>query len=173
MQRLALKQRIDQQITAKAVSLLSPKTLGAVATMCPFGFNKKLINYLLNDAFSEQIADGDFEFLQGKNLLVELIDAGCFIGISYLNHRLLCNYFDSVSIASDATLSLNSYDAILLIEQTIDPDTLFFQRKLKISGDTELAHQAKNTIDTLDQERIPKVVLRLASLYRERFALST
>jgi O2-independent ubiquinone biosynthesis accessory factor UbiT len=173
MQRLAQKQRIDQRITAKVASLLSPKSLGTIATMCPFGFNKKLISYLLNDAFVEQVADGDFEFLQGRNLMVELIDAGCFIGISYVNQRLLCNYFDSVSITSDATLSLNSYDAILLIEQTIDPDTLFFQRKLKISGDTELAHQAKNTIDTLDQERIPKVVLRLASLYRERFALST
>jgi predicted lipid carrier protein YhbT len=166
MQLLSLKQTIDKKITRKAAPLLSPKTLGRIANMCPFGFNKQLISYFLNYAFAEQVADGDFEFLQENSLLIEIIDAKCFIGISYQLNQLVCDYFDSVTTPSNATLSIRTFDAIQLIEQSVDPDTLFFQRKLKISGDTELAHQAKNTIDTLDQKRIPSALLKLVSLYK-------
>ncbi len=173
MQLLALKQSIDKQLAKRATPLLSPRRLGKIANMCPFGFNKKLISLVLNYAFAEQVADGDFKFLQGNNLLIEIIDAECFVGISYQPDQLVCDYFDSVPTQSNATLSINTFDAIQLIEQSVDPDTLFFQRKLKISGDTELAHQAKNTIDTLDQNRIPSALLKLISFYKQRVTLAT
>jgi predicted lipid carrier protein YhbT len=54
------------------------------------------------------------------------------------------------------------------VQQEVDPDTLFFQRKLKINGDTELAHHVKNTIDTLDPEVIPGFMLTLMEQYKLR-----
>jgi O2-independent ubiquinone biosynthesis accessory factor UbiT len=36
-----------------------------------------------------------------------------------------------------------------------DPDTLFFQRRLVIEGDTELGLGVKNFLDGLDEERLP------------------
>jgi predicted lipid carrier protein YhbT len=36
-----------------------------------------------------------------------------------------------------------------------DPDTLFFQRRLTIEGDTELGLEVKNILDALDHENLP------------------
>lgn len=42
-----------------------------------------------------------------------------------------------------------------------DPDSLFFQRRLRIEGDTELGLEVKNLMDSLDLDELPKIV-RLA-----------
>ena len=164
---------MNHRLMPKLSSLLAPNNLGKLATKVPLRFNQKLVEFFLNKAFEEQIEDGDFEFLQGEELLIEFIDAKIFVGISFADNQLVCSYFDSVAINSTATLSINTYDAIQLIEQEIDPDTLFFQRKLKIRGNTELAHQAKNTIDTLDQSKIPSFIIKLANFYKNKFAKVT
>ena len=36
-----------------------------------------------------------------------------------------------------------------------DPDTLFFQRRLMIEGDTELGLGLKNLLDSIDTEQLP------------------
>ena len=43
-----------------------------------------------------------------------------------------------------------------LATQQVDPDTLFFRRKLLVTGDTELGLQLKNLLDTIElKERMP------------------
>ena len=45
----------------------------------------------------------------------------------------------------------------------VDPDTLFFRRKLAIEGNTELGLTLKNFLDSQDPEQlIPAPVYRLA-----------
>ncbi|MEF1307042.1 SCP2 sterol-binding domain-containing protein, partial [Vibrio owensii] len=39
-----------------------------------------------------------------------------------------------------------------------DPDTLFFQRRLSIEGDTELGLEVKNLMDSVDLEQLPKAM---------------
>ncbi|HFB66513.1 MAG TPA: sterol-binding protein, partial [Aeromonadales bacterium] len=75
------------------------------------------------------------------------------------------------SLESDVTLSIATEDAISLVQQEIDPDTLFFQRKLKISGDTDLAHHIKNTMDTLDLNSLPGVLMKLMAFYKENILM--
>lgn len=47
-----------------------------------------------------------------------------------------------------------------------DPDTLFFQRRLRIEGDTELGLYVKNLMDSIDLDTMPPLLknglLRLA-----------
>jgi len=170
MELSILKKRLDNRISTDFKPLLLPKILGKVATGVPAGLNRKVIEYVLNQAFEEQVKEGDFTFLTDEQLQIEISDANIFVGISFIDERLICTHFNSSAGPATATLSINVFDAIQLIEQVIDPDTLFFQRKLKIQGDTELAHQAKNTIDTLDQSRLPSFLIYLLRFYKDRFA---
>lgn len=38
-----------------------------------------------------------------------------------------------------------------------DPDTLFFQRRLSIQGDTELGLEVKNLLDNIDFDNMPDI----------------
>ncbi|WP_438438587.1 ubiquinone anaerobic biosynthesis accessory factor UbiT [Hydrogenophilus thermoluteolus] len=48
-----------------------------------------------------------------------------------------------------------------LIAQEEDSDTLFFQRRLRVSGDTALGLFIKNTLDALPREAVPALFFSL------------
>ena len=56
---------------------------------------------------------------------------------------------------ADATISGNLKEFLQLTARTEDPDTLFFQRRLQIEGDTELSLEVKNLLDGVDQDGLP------------------
>lgn len=167
MNPLAYIPAFESKLTPLISKLFSPLRLVKIASKMPLILNQRVTEKLLNKAFFEQIEDGDFDFLSQRQLQIEVIDAKLFVGLSFNNGKIGCSHFGVESFDADATLSINSLDAILLAEQQIDPDTLFFQRKLKIRGDTELAHHVKNTIDTLDPEVIPKFLIKLIGFYKQ------
>ncbi len=47
---------------------------------------------------------------------------------------------------------------VLIAARKEDPDTLFFQRRLRIEGDTELGLEVKNLMDSIDLELLPAPV---------------
>ena len=51
--------------------------------------------------------------------------------------------------APDVTISASARDFAALARRRVDPDTLFFSRRLVIEGDTELGLIVKNTLDAL------------------------
>jgi predicted lipid carrier protein YhbT len=67
------------------------------------------------------------------------------------------------------------YDYLTLISRREDADTLFFQRRLKMEGDTELGLYVKNLLDGLDVESLSIyepadfIVQRGVSLYERLF----
>jgi predicted lipid carrier protein YhbT len=46
-----------------------------------------------------------------------------------------------------------AWDYAALAAREADPDTLFFNRRLVVEGDTEIALLVKNTLDTIDIPR--------------------
>ena len=164
----AVTSHIQQTLEPVLSPFIRPLVLSRIATRMPMKLNTVVVEKLLNSAFSEQISDGDFEFLEGRALQVEVSDANLFIGLSFSRNRITCFHFNNLACPADATLSIDTLNAINLIQQEVDPDTLFFQRKLKINGDTELAHHVKNTIDTLDPEVIPGFILKVITSYKTR-----
>ena len=56
----------------------------------------------------------------------------------------------------DVTLSANVPELILVAAGKEDPDTLFFQRKLRIEGDTELGLEVKNLLLSIELDSLPK-----------------
>lgn len=163
---LSLVANLADRMQPLAKSALAPQSLAKLATIVPFRVNALLIQSMLNKVFSEQMEDGDFEHLLNRSLQVEIIDARLYMSLGFDGQQILCQHFCKQAVAADATLSVMSSDAIDLIRQEVDPDTLFFQRKLKIAGDTELAHHIKNTIDTINPATIPQSILRLLMGYQ-------
>lgn len=52
------------------------------------------------------------------------------------------------------TISATAHDFFRLALRQEDPDTLFFNRRLTIEGDTELGVLVKNTLDSLEPQRL-------------------
>lgn len=50
----------------------------------------------------------------------------------------------------DATIAGTAHEFLLLAARREDADTLFFQRRLKMSGDTELGLYLKNFLDAFE-----------------------
>jgi len=158
--------RLQHRLQPILSGLLKPQNFTRLALIMPSKINYAVVATLLNNAFSEQIETKEFEFLEGNILQFQITDAKLFVGISYLQNRLICTHMQDSPCQADVSLSIDTLNAIQLIQQEVDPDTLFFRRKLKIKGDTELAHHVKNTIDTLNPEVIPKFIISLLNGYR-------
>ncbi|SES73824.1 ubiquinone anaerobic biosynthesis accessory factor UbiT [Thorsellia anophelis] len=113
---------------------------------------KLLINQVLSDAFNHalqvSIREGEFDFLRDKWLKIEISDLDFSWSITYKNHKLII----ANPIVNQAVLSGDSQALLLIAAQVVDADTLFFQRRLRIEGDTEFALEVKNTLDAIDRE---------------------
>ena len=128
-----------------------PRLLSLPLTKVPFPIQKKLLVKALEQVLKEALVEGDCDFLKNKWLAVKVEDLGIEWYFSYSNNEqiLLSSCEDEdVSI----TGSLNAF--ILLAARIEDPDTLFFQRKLLVEGDTELGLEVKNLLDSLDIESL-------------------
>ncbi|MCX2959749.1 MAG: SCP2 sterol-binding domain-containing protein, partial [Serratia symbiotica] len=56
---------------------------------------------------------------------------------------------------ADVSFSGDANNLILNAVRKQDPDTLLFQRRLQIEGDTELGLYVKNLMDAIEQESVP------------------
>ncbi len=142
--------KIRTQLVQNAASILrSPIHL------LPKSVQKKALLDGLKLAFHEALEDGDFEFLEDKWLKVEIRDLNLRWFISYENDNLIVA--DNVK-HEDVSFSGDLNDLILIAGRKEDPDTLFFQRRLSIEGDTELGLEVKNLMDSVDLEQLPKAL---------------
>ncbi|WP_432722794.1 SCP2 sterol-binding domain-containing protein [Jeongeupia wiesaeckerbachi] len=89
--------------------------------------------------------DDDFDWLQGKRIRFELaeLDRGVTIGFTGIRFR-------GETPPADVTFAASFADYWAIARRDADPDTLFFQRRLTIAGDTELGLQLKNLLDATD-----------------------
>ncbi len=106
------------------------------------------------------LARGDLAALDGRVLAIELSDLelGFVVRVRAASLRIdpLC-----ANDAIEARVRGSLTDLLLLTSRLEDADTLFFQRRLSVSGDTELGLLARNLLDQLDWSQIP-LPLRIA-----------
>ncbi|RQW63869.1 ubiquinone anaerobic biosynthesis accessory factor UbiT [Vibrio viridaestus] len=118
---------------------------------------QKIVISLLESVCREGIQEGDFDFLEGKWLKVGIDDLNLYKLISFKQGRLVVDSL-SPDITPDVTFRGNLNDLVLIVGRMEDPDTLFFQRRLIIEGDTELGLEVKNILDNIDFEHLPKYI---------------
>ncbi|SHO55279.1 ubiquinone anaerobic biosynthesis accessory factor UbiT [Vibrio quintilis] len=116
----------------------------------------------LNIVFKEALEEGDFEFLENKWLKVEVKDLDVFWMIGYTGEGLIVSDQSmSDGLTADACFRGNLNDFVLIAGRKEDPDTLFFQRRLVIEGDTEFGLEIKNLIDGVDLDTLPAILKTL------------
>jgi predicted lipid carrier protein YhbT len=131
---------------AKSRHLLPP-LLAKPLALIPGRAHATVIAKLLDRLLARQIADGDLDFMTGRNLRVEIMDAGIGFNLAFDGKRLLAA---AGQRAPDLVFRGNVHDFLLLAARREDSDTLFFQRRLQIEGDTDMGLEIKNLLDAID-----------------------
>lgn len=91
--------------------------------------------------------DADFSFLEGRTVRIVIDDLGARATLRYAD-----GHFRPAPASGEADVSFRASAAnyLKLLRRSEDPDTLFFQRKLRIEGDTELGLTLKNLLDSVE-----------------------
>jgi predicted lipid carrier protein YhbT len=103
--------------------------------------------------------EGEIDFLDGKIVEVEIRDLSAKWYFTKIDQQLVM--LDEAKVLAvepeaDVVFSASVDALVLMASQKVDPDTLFFNRKLKITGDTELGLEIKNLFDQFDLELLDK-----------------
>jgi len=130
-----------------------PKPFGAVLSLLPTYPHSLLFSQALNLALGRIIQPDLLEPLHGKLISIRVTDAGIrlFFSINATGF-VACK----AGKTPDLTISASAYDFILLGTRKEDPDSLFFNRRLVVEGNTELGLIAKNALDAIE---LPKLEL--------------
>jgi predicted lipid carrier protein YhbT len=149
--------------TPHKLALLIPQKLASLPGIqylpwkTPFRLLPRLVQFAVverisNYLFKQQLIDGDLCFLENAVLRIQINDLAYDWQVSLEQNRLS---FSQGTDAADTTFTGNSKEFLLLASRREDPDTLFFQRRLSIEGNTELGLQVKNLIDSVDLDEFP------------------
>ena len=134
-----------------------PALVQQIEKQCPATVRSALLQQLLRLVFAKAALSGSLDFLQCKRLTIEVPDLQMHYDLGLDQKRMFWLNTAGTSaraITGEVFFRAESADLLLLLTQQVDPDTLFFQRRLTILGDTELGLQLKNYLDTLEPEQL-------------------
>ena len=124
-----------------------PAPLGAALARLPAYPGSLLLVTAINLALAKQLPDDVKALLHGKRISIRVRDARLGFDFTWNGQR----FAPSQPYAeADLTISANAQDFLLLAQRRQDPDTLFFNRRLVMEGDTELGLVVKNALDALE-----------------------
>lgn len=112
--------------------------------MMPASLNSAVAAMLLNHTFSGLLGEGELDFLAGKFLSIKIEDVGLELRVTLQGRRFISARAER---GADLVMAGEVYDFAMLATRREDPDTLFFNRRLKLGGDTELGLSLKNLLD--------------------------
>nr|WP_238485123.1 SCP2 domain-containing protein [Rahnella rivi] len=128
----------------------------------PFAVSRQVLQQVLSWQLRQALADGELDFLESRWLKIEVSDLNLSWQMSVSEGKLIVREQGE----ADVSFSGQANDLILIAARKEDPDTLFFQRRLRIEGDTELGLNVKNLMDSIDLDTMPALLknglLRLA-----------
>ena len=131
-----------------------PSLMSVPVKLTPFALKRQVLEQVLSWQFSQALADGELEFLDGRWLSIHVRDIGLKWYTSVENDKLIV----SQNAEADVSFSADASDLLMIAARKQDPDTLFFQRRLVIEGDTELGLYVKNLMDAIELEQMPKAL---------------
>ena len=141
-----------------------PPRVGSLRTLpgrlLPGRLHSQGLTLLLNRLLSEALAGGELDFLQDRVLQIEVMDLALDYRLTLDRGKLAAAAPGS---APDVRFGGRSREFLLLALNEEDPDTLFFQRRLQLEGDTELGLEIKNLLYSLDGDLLPDPLHRIAS----------
>jgi predicted lipid carrier protein YhbT len=147
---------LHQSLSTKILTSAPVITRFSVAIL-PKSFKREVITELINLALVKQLSAGEMDFIAGKWLGIKVLDIGLDFAIS-INQGLQPKVILKELSQADVTFSGNVAELLLIASGKEDPDSLFFQRKLLIEGDTQLGVEVKNLLLAIELASLPKPV---------------
>ena len=135
---------------AKQLLVLGPKLVRRPLVLVPFRLKAEILERLLSLLFSQQAEDEELEFLKDNWVAIDVVDMGLAFEVCFDNRWQVRE-----PQGAAVTFSGESKELLLVAAGKEDPDTLFFQRKLSIEGDTELGLEVKNLLLSLEFDTMP------------------
>lgn len=129
-----------------------PQPMGRIIARLPSWPPSFILTQALNLLLEDSIRREDLQALYGKRITINVTDAGL-----RLDFTVDASGFHAVAkhpLPPDLAISAHAHDFILLATRREDPDTLFFNRRLVVEGDTELGLIAKNTLDSIEWSKL-------------------
>lgn len=131
---------------------LLPALLALPFSLIPDTAHSTALTTALNALFAASIREGEFEFLRDRTLLVQVRDAKVSYRLRYAGSAGFA--IGSRERKPDLTISGTVYDFLALATRREDSDTLFFNRRVVMEGDTALGLELKNWLDGVDFDAI-------------------
>lgn len=145
-----------------------PAPVAAVLSRLPAFPAALLLTTALNVSVARQLPSDVGAMLLHKRLRIQVRDARVTLDFTWTGGAFAPR---ARHAQTDLCISASAHDFLRLAQRQEDPDTLFFNRRLSMEGDTELGLVVKNTLDALElpvldlQQWAPRQLLaRLAAL---------
>lgn len=129
-----------------------PFVLKTPLGLVPFAVKRQVLEQLMKWQLGQAQIDGELDFLDDRWLHISVRDLGLSWCTSLQNGQLVVRETAPI----DVSFSADAGDLLMIATRIQDPDTLFFQRRLTIEGDTELGLHFKNLMDTIELDAMPK-----------------
>ena len=145
-----------------------PAPLAALLSRLPAYPGSALLTTALNASIARQLPADVGALLLHKRLRIQVSDARVTFDFTWTGGAFAPR---ARHAEIDLCIAACAHDFVRLAQRQEDPDTLFFNRRLSMEGDTEQGLVVKNTLDALElpvldlQQWAPRQVLaRLAAL---------
>lgn len=133
-------------------NVVIPGLVKKVVSVLPAKPPAWVLVHTLNQLLKKEILLADMSLLAGRYFQIGIEDLGLNLFFTADEKRFI---LADQSIPVDLYFGANMADFLKMLLRQEDPDTLFFNRKLKIEGDTELGLIVKNLLDSIDWSTIP------------------
>jgi O2-independent ubiquinone biosynthesis accessory factor UbiT len=129
-----------------------PRRLAPLLRCVPASLQCSVLDRVLRQVMARPLAGGALAAIDGRRLGISVDD----LGLGWV----LQPADGTIEVAGDldraeATVHGSLTDLMLLASRLEDADTLFFQRRLQLTGDVELGLTARNLLDQLPWEEVP------------------
>lgn len=135
-----------------------PERLAAPLRLLPEPLLRQGSQRLIGQVLAAPLGEGRLDDFAGRRIGVEVSDLGLRWVVAIGDRRVEVL---GPGAEAEATVRGTATDLLLLSSRLEDADTLFFRRRLQLTGDVELGLALRNLLDQLPWESIP-LALRIA-----------
>ena len=129
-----------------------PRVLAVPLRLVPDPWQQRFVEMVVERVLQAPLAAGKLDFLVDRRLAIQINDLGIRWVLTVRDGRI---HHCGCKAEAEAAVQGNALEFMLLAGRLEDADTLFFQRRLALTGDTELGLTARNLLDQLPWESVP------------------
>ena len=130
-----------------STSFTLPDPIGKLFALLPAYPGSLLFVTALNLTLAHRLPADTARLMAHQRLRLRVLDAGVTFDFQWQGDAF---HPCRSGAPSDLMIGATARDFVLLAQRQVDPDTLFFSRRLLMEGDTELGMLVKNTLDAIE-----------------------